>query len=201
MTHEEIRERMCQTLSPKRFEHVLGVVDCIEYLAEKSGVDREKAVTAALLHDATKPWTVEEHLEWARLNSLSLSDDDISSPEVLHSRTGALLSRLEYGCCDEVYRAIFCHTTGKADMTYLEMILFVADFIEKTRAHASCIEERERLSASLEKISCIKEAQHEIKASTLRILENTVSYLSEKKVFIHSDTHRAIDFLKSRGEL
>ena len=108
------------------------------------------------------------------------------------------MARLEFGASDTVACAIHCHTTGKEDMSLFEKLLFIADFTEETRVHKSCITERKTLDTALENA---KNTEREIDASVLRILENTVSYLTEKKVFIHSDTCRAIDFLKSRGEL
>ena len=192
MTHEQAKEEMKKTLSPKRFLHVLAVAEEVGDMCAIFGfADRYRLITSALLHDCTKPFSYEEHLSYARLNGLSLSEDDICSPEVLHARTGALRAEHEFGTDG---KEIFCHTTGKEDMTLSEKILFLADYIEKTRQHEICLKTRAEFYSSLKnnpenKLRILDE-------TVLKVLENTVRYLQEKQFFIHSDTLRAIDFLK-----
>ena len=53
--------------------------------------------------------------------------------KLLHSKTGACVARHVYGVSDDIYEAIFWHTTGKAGMTLLEKLLYVADYMEPTR--------------------------------------------------------------------
>ena len=105
--------------------------------------------------------------------------------------------RHEFGETEEVADIIACHTTGKANMTLSQKIIFIADYTEKTRKHEICLAERKALHEGLENAVTREEKLKLIDESTLRILENTVSYLNEKAVFIHPDTISAIDFLKS----
>ena len=53
--------------------------------------------------------------------------------KLLHAKTGAALARDVFGVDDEIYNAILWHTTGKPDMTVLEKVIYLADFIEPTR--------------------------------------------------------------------
>ena len=58
---------------------------------------------------------------------------EANSEKLMHAKTGAAVARTEFGCCDAVVNAIRWHTTGKADMTLLEKIIYMADYIEPNR--------------------------------------------------------------------
>ena len=45
----------------------------------------------------------------------------------------AILARYVFGQDDEVYDAIFYHTTGRANMSLAGKILYIADYIEPNR--------------------------------------------------------------------
>ncbi len=194
-------EKMKKVLPESRFTHVMAVVEEAEFLAQAVGCKSfDTLIRAAILHDCTKPLTYSEQISFAEKYSYPLTEDDLRSPEVLHSVTGALAARYEFGETDEVASLIFFHTTGKADMSLFEKILFISDYTEHTRRHDVCRAERELLHNGLEKARSNEERIKLLDISALRILENTVSHLKEKKVFIHPDTIRAIDFLKTQGE-
>lgn len=192
MTQEQAKEEMQKILPPKRFLHVLAVADEVENLCGIYDVaDKDTLTVSALLHDCTKPLTYDEHLQYAELNGLELSPDDKKSPEVLHARTGAVMVWQKWKISGN---EIFCHTTGKEDMTLSEKILFLADYIEKTRQHEICRKTRAEFYSALK-----KNPENKLKIldrTVLQVLENTVEHLKEKNVFIHSDTLRAIDFFK-----
>jgi len=191
-------EKMQKELPESRFTHVLGVVEEAHRLAKSVGCTSfDTLLRAAALHDCTKPFTYEEHLRYFEKYSYPLSEDDLRSPEVLHALTGALRALYEFGEAEETADLIRCHTTGKACMSTFEKILFISDYTEKNRRHETCRNERATLHTSLEKAETNEERLKLLDASALRILENTVFYLNEKKVFIHPNTISAIDFLKS----
>ena len=62
-----------------------------------------------------------------------ISDFERAHPKLLHAKTGAYVAKYVFGESDEIQRAIFWHTTGKADMDLLEKILYLADYMEPTR--------------------------------------------------------------------
>lgn len=194
MTHSKIKEEMQRILPEKRYGHTLAVAEEVETLCGIFGISEKDAlVTSALLHDCTKPLSYNEHLAYAEKSGLILSEDDLNSPEVLHARTGALKAEREYGASGN---EIFCHTTGKADMTLSEKILFLADYIEKTRTHEICIETRREFYSALERAEAIEDKLKILDSTVLKVLENTVRHLEDTQTFIHKDTHLAIDFLK-----
>jgi nicotinate-nucleotide adenylyltransferase len=56
-----------------------------------------------------------------------------SEEKLLHSKSAAVVARADFGVSDSVYNAILWHTTGRAEMTKLEKIIYLADYIEPTR--------------------------------------------------------------------
>ena len=121
-------------LNQSRIAHVAGCEDEAVKLASFWDVDVDAAREAAILHDITKKLTYDENLViLKKYNQVSDNMLDIVYEKLLHAKTGALLARHEFGSSDEVYEAIRWHTTGKAGMTELEKIIYLADYIEPNR--------------------------------------------------------------------
>ena len=133
LTPDELRPIALSYLKPKRMPHVLGTEQEAVKLARMYGVDETKARIAALLHDCTKKLEMDEQLELCKEYGIELDELEQKALKLLHSRTGAELARRVFGVDDEVYSAIRWHTTGRADMTKLEKILYLADYIEPSR--------------------------------------------------------------------
>ena len=95
--------------------------------------DVEKARFAALLHDSTKRLSMEEQLAMCEHYHIELDELEQHALKLLHAKTGAALARDMYGADDEIYNAILWHTTGKANMTLLEKVIYLADYIEPNR--------------------------------------------------------------------
>ena len=102
-------------------------------LATRYGADVEKARVAALLHDCTKKLDMPEQLALCRQYGIELDELEQKALKLLHAKTGAAIAREVFGVDDEIYRAIWWHTTGHADMTLLEKIIYLADYIEPSR--------------------------------------------------------------------
>lgn len=120
-------------LNHRRIPHVLGTEQEAIRLARRYGADVERARTAALLHDCTKRLNLEEQLELCRRYHIPLDDLERKTLKLLHAKTGAAIAREVFGVDDEVYGAIWWHTTGHAGMTLLEKIIYLADYIEPSR--------------------------------------------------------------------
>ncbi len=117
----------------KRAAHIRGVeAECVK-LAKKWGVDETIAARAGILHDITKYWSHERHLEFCDQCEYPLSDLERSNEKLLHAKSGAVFSHVVLGEAREICEAIECHTTGKADMETLDKILYLADYIEVNR--------------------------------------------------------------------
>ena len=120
-------------LKHKRIPHVLGTEQEAIRLAERYGADVEKARVAALLHDCTKKLDMPAQLALCGQYGIALDELEQKALKLLHSKTGAAIARDVFGVDDEVYSAIWYHTTGHADMTKLEKIIYLADYIEPSR--------------------------------------------------------------------
>lgn len=128
-----LREEAEKHLAPKRIAHVAGCESEAVLLAMQYGEDPETAAEAAILHDITKKLDLKEQLNLCEKYGIILDKDQQSNESLLHAITGAALARDLYGVSDEVYEAIRWHTTGKPDMTLLEKIIYMADYVEPTR--------------------------------------------------------------------
>ena len=133
LTLEELRPIALSYLKAKRIPHVLGTEQTAEALAKKYGADVEKARFAALLHDSTKRLSMEEQLALVERYHIALDELEQHALKLLHAKTGAALARDVYGADDEICNAILWHTTGKPNMTVLEKVLYLADYIEPNR--------------------------------------------------------------------
>lgn len=140
-TRADLKHLPLRTLRPvalsylkyKRIPHVLGTEQEAVRLAERYGADVRKAQVAALLHDCTKKLDMEQQLALCRRYGIRLDELEQKALKLLHSKTGAAIARDVFGVDDEIYRAIWWHTTGHANMTLLEKIIYLADYIEPFR--------------------------------------------------------------------
>ena len=133
LTLSQLRPVALSYLKYKRIPHVLGTEQEAIRLAIRYGADVEKARVAALLHDCTKKLDMPEQLALCRQYGIELDELEQKALKLLHAKTGAAIAREVFGVDDEIYRAIWWHTTGHADMTLLEKIIYLADYIEPSR--------------------------------------------------------------------
>lgn len=127
------RQSILSRLSGYRYTHTLGCEKAARMLAERFGGDVEKAGFAALLHDITKRLSKEEQLYLCDKYGIIPCDIEKTEWKMLHGKTAAAIARTEYGADMEVVEAIAYHTTGRANMTLLDKIIYLADYIEETR--------------------------------------------------------------------
>lgn len=187
--NNEFLEILKQRLTPSRLYHSICVAEQAKNLAEKFGGDAEKAYTAGLIHDIMRYEPPE--------NMLKLIDDDgkyqLTELErkitvTLHAVAGEVYLRKNLGVTDEeILSAVRYHTTGKADMTLLEKIIYVADLTSEDRNYPDVKEVRETALQSLEK-------------ATLRGLSFTIESNAHSNKPIHIDTVKAYNYLAERTE-
>ena len=130
---EQLEQRATALLKPDRVAHVLGCRDTAVELAKRWGADQTDAARAGLLHDITKALSGRQQLTLCRDYGILLDDFSRENPKTLHALTGSLVAERIFGENDAVVQAIRWHTTGKADMTTLEKIIYVADYMEPRR--------------------------------------------------------------------
>lgn len=170
-------------LKHKRIPHVLGTEQEAIRLAERYGADVEKARVGALLHDCTKKLDMEAQLALCRHYGIQLDELEQKALKLLHAKTGAAIARDVFGVDEEIYSAILWHTTGHANMTLLEKILYLADYIEPSRDFPGV----DKLRAV-----CYKD----LDAGLLMGLEMTIGEMNAMGNPVHHATIEARDALK-----
>lgn len=180
-----INKKLKKELVPDRYIHTLGVSATCVGLAMSLGVDTDRALIAGLLHDCAKCISDDDKIAKCEKNNISISDIEYKNPELLHAKLGAFVAKDKYLIGDEeILNAIACHTTGKPEMTDLEMILFVSDYIEPNRTKQPNL-------AMLR-----KEAFKDLKHCTYLILKDTLDYLYKKGNPIDEMTQKTFDYYK-----
>ncbi len=174
MQYNHICEYLKENLTERRYRHTLGVAKTAVLLAKKFGENTDNAYAAGLLHDCAKELSMEEMLKLTE----DITTDDLtkSSPALLHGAAGACLARKLYNINDEIFGAIFYHTTGKANMSLLEKIIYIADYIEPNRNFSGVEEVREKAFSNIDEgiiISCGNVIIHTVNSGKI-IHPNTV---------------------------
>ena len=186
LTPEELRPIALSFLKPKRMPHVLGTEQESIRLARRYGADETDARIAALLHDCTKKLDMEQQLALCHRYDIRLDELEQHALKLLHAKTGAAVARDIFGVKDAVYEAIRWHTTGKPDMTLLEKVIYLADYIEPNRDFPGVDELRRAVYDDLDK-------------GLLMGLSDTIDEMERMGNPVHHDTLEARDFLL-RGE-
>ena len=130
---EQLEQVVVSLLNPNRVAHVLGCRDTAVELAKHWGADPVDAARAGILHDITKAIDGPLQLTLCEAYGKILSDFSRRYPKTLHALTGSLVAKRIFGENEAVVSAIEHHTTGKADMSLLEKIIYVADYMEPNR--------------------------------------------------------------------
>ena len=194
---EKARHEIDRSLSARRAGHIYAVEEETALLVSALCRDEnaEAMTLAALIHDITKDKTFEENLKLCDECGIILSDDDLASPKVIHGKSAAGVARRDYGLGKEYADAVFYHTTGRANMTLAEKIIYISDYIEKTRTHENCVRAREMLHGSLgldyaARIRALDETM-------LFTIMSTFEYLESRGLTVHPDSKSALIYFKN----
>lgn len=186
--YRKTRKALKKLMDKERYQHTIGVSYTSACLAMCYDVDFETAYLAGLLHDCAKYLTDEEKLAMAEKAGLPIADCERKSPGLLHAALGAYLAETVYGVTDpEILSAIRLHTIGKPEMTMLEKIVFVADYIEPNRPNFPMFKEIRH------------EAFHDIDKAVYMAAKRSMDYLIEKGT--HVLDPRSMDTIDYYGEL
>lgn len=183
----KMKKTLKKYLDANRFEHTEGVMYTAAALAMRYGEDIEKAEVAGLLHDCAKCMPDAKKVKICVKNKIVMTDAEQKSPFLLHAKVGAFIARDKYGIEDEeILSAIACHTTGKPDMSLLDKIIFISDYIEPMRSKAPDLADVRRL------------AFEDIDLALFKILSDTLAYLRNSPKNIDSMTMRAYEYYKKQ---
>ena len=180
---EWLRSNSYVFLDEKRIPHVMGCEEEAVRLAERWGADKGLAAEAAILHDITKKQKGPEQLILCEEYGIITDVDEKTNFKLLHSKTGAAFVRDKFGICDEVYSAIYWHTTGRENMTLLEKIIYMADYIEPTRTFEG-VDELRRL------------AYENIDSAIVLGLQMSLEDLKQRNELPHANSVKALNWLK-----
>ena len=182
----ELRACSYSMVLQKRVRHIRGTEEEAVRLAQRWGADEVLARRAGILHDCTKYLELEPQLALCRQYGVELDELERRAVKLLHSKTGACIARAVFGEPDEVYSAIFWHTTAKADMTTLEKILYVADYMEPNRDFEGVERLRELAYQDLDK-------------ALLLGVEMTIQEMKDRGLEVHRNTLQAQAWLREHG--
>ena len=182
---QKLRKQLENELKPDRFDHTLGVAYTAANMAFLYGADIEKALIAGYLHDCAKCMTHDEQIKICEKNDIEITEVERKNHSLLHAKVGMYLARTKYDVYDpEILGAIRWHTTGREDMTLLEKIVYIADFIEPNRR-------------PLENMAAIrKEAFTDLDKCLAHILHDSVIYLKTIGKEVDEATMNAYEFYK-----
>ena len=171
----------------KRRAHVRGTCETAEALARHWGADPDAARRAGILHDITKALGPKEQLHICEKYDMMLTKTQRENPKLLHAKTGAVIAREIFGESEEVFRAIWWHTTGRVNMSLLEKILYIADYMEPNRSFSGVETLRELVWKDLD-------------AAIWCGLDQSVSYLRELNRVIDEDSLQAWEYYRNLTE-
>ncbi|MDQ2087381.1 bis(5'-nucleosyl)-tetraphosphatase (symmetrical) YqeK [Herbivorax sp. ANBcel31] len=173
VTREEIKVKLKRNVIKNRFIHSINVMELAAELASVYGVDQEKAAIAGLLHDCAKNIELDRMLMLCDEFDIVVDDVERLQPKLLHGRVGAVLASKEYGIYDEtILNAIRYHTLGRENMTMMEKIVFVSDYIEPNREFEGIEEVRELAFIDIDKTMIIS-------------LNNIIVHIIAKGALVH----------------
>ena len=151
MDNPDYKKIIRELMGDYRYEHSVNVADEAVTLAELYGGDVKKAYTAGILHDVTKELPNDKQLQIINDGGIILDDVQKQAPKLWHAISGSVYIQTELGITDsDIINAIRYHTTGRANMSLLEKIIYIADYTAKGRDYNGVEVMRELSRKSLE---------------------------------------------------
>lgn len=180
-----LQNRIQVLQTEQRFLHTLGVQYTAANLAMCYGANIEKARLAGLLHDVAKQRMPLDFLKLCEQYQISVKEIEKKNPSLLHAKVGAALAKEQFQIQDaEILQAIVFHTTGRPNMSLLEKIIFLADFIEPNRKKYEGMDAIRKL------------AYQNIDCAIGLTLKMTLAYLEREEKEIDCATKETYDFYK-----
>lgn len=182
-SEQEIENYLMHNLKTKRYDHSLSVRNTSIELAKLYNEDVEKAKIAGLVHDCAKNMSDEKILDIALNYNLKVDEISKESPQLLHGAVAAVIAKEKMGIQDEdILNAVAYHTTGRKNMSQLEKIIYLADYVEPLRDFPGVEELRKISYENLDK-------------ALLLSFNNTIKFVLEKGQLIHLDTIKGRNFI------
>lgn len=180
-----VRERTSQ----KRYQHVKNVAAAVRALANRNGVDPDKAELAGWLHDIVKECSRDELLQLMNQDAIMAGSTEKRPLPVWHGPCGAIYAKHRLGVDDEeILSAIACHTTGKPGMSTFDKVLFLADVISAERSFPGVGKLRALVKRDLD-------------AAVIAAMEENIVHLNNMHKPLDTDTVEALKTMKSAARV
>lgn len=184
---QKITKKLKKYLDEDRLWHTLGVMHTAAAMAMVYHEDMEKAQLAGLLHDCAKCIPSKKKIKLCNENHIPVSSFEKEHPFLLHGKVGAWIAEEKCGVKDrEILEAITWHTTGKPEMSVLEKIIYIADYIEPARDKAPRLKEIRAL------------AFQDLDRCMYEILKDSLEYLNTHPEDLDPTTEKAYDYYKCK---
>ena len=185
MNYNEMQKQLkCRLNNDHRYVHSLSVSNTAVKLAKRFHISEEKAKVAGLLHDCAREIPTGSLIDEARIHHIKIYTIDEYQPILLHAPLGAAIAHEKYGITDsEILSAIALHTIGKAEMTDLDKIIYLADMVEPHRDYDGIDEFRSFM------------AVNDLNTIMIAAFDKSISFIIAKKQMIHPQTILARNFL------
>ncbi len=175
--YTDYRNLLKQRLITSRYVHSLNVADSARQLALKYGADEEKAYFAGLVHDIMKNATETEQLQIMENGGIILSQTEKANKKLWHAMAGECYLRTRMGVTNsDILNAVRYHTTGRAGMSLLEKVVYIADYISDERDYDDVDVMRDLA------------LNHSLDEAALYALKFSFKSLSKKEKLIHTDS-------------
>lgn len=189
MSVETMKEKLQSALSIRRYIHILSVAEEAQKLAEIYGTqeDKAKAEIAGLLHDCAKDYPTDMRMRFCKEYKVEVDEVMEQVPDLVHAFLGAEVAKREYLVNDgDILDAIRYHTTGRPEMSLIEKIIYIADYIEPSREKFEEQTEARRL------------AYLDLDMAMMYILQETIVYVEERGRLLHPLSLQALEYYRSR---
>lgn len=178
-------KKMEKKLGHHRYIHSVGVAGIASALAMKYGENIYKAQIAGILHDCAKCYSDEELVSLCRKQNIGITDFEEKNGFLLHGKYGAYMAENKFEIKDaDILNSIKWHTTGRENMSLLEKIVFISDYIEPTRNKASNIHTIREMAFNSESIN----------KPLIMIMHDTIDYLKKTGSNIDITTMKAYEY-------
>lgn len=183
----KLQRKLKNELDRERYEHTLGVMYTSAALAMRYDAELEHALLAGLLHDCAKCIPGDKKIKLCNKYHLNVSETERSNPSLLHAKLGAFLAAKKYHIENkEILNAIASHTTGRPQMSLLEKIVYIADYMEPGREELPNMPEVRRL------------AFQDIDECLYKILKDSLVYLRRRNISIDPMTEKTYLYYKEK---
>ena len=169
----------------ERYWHSVSVAITAVNLADTHNANKDDCLVAGILHDYCKCLSLDKMLSLCDEYNVNLTEEDIKADGCIHGFLAAKICKEKYDINDEVYNAIYYHTCGRPNMTVLEKIIYISDFIEPLRRFRDRVEDVRKL------------AYYDIDKAIVLSAEQGLNFLKNTKKFIHSNTQKTLDYYKN----